>query len=285
MTVAVVCVMGLPGAGKSTQSRALCVDRDLERVIGRHNSTRNVHLTMVSFDEVEARRRTGEGTSFDPEAWRSARIEVAETIQHLRIDSGMDETKLHVVLLDDNFYYGSMRKRFRPNGIIFIDRSLDECKSINSARPKPVPAAIIERMALTIEIPESSVSQPVLTLRPSQDHDVSDLVQFVRQADDFWFQVGNSAIHSKVHGLTGPRALTFREELLNECEKKLRNCVSQVASKSPLKQADVKEISRLKADHLSEVKQLLSLNPVNELADDIIDSLTVRFSIQLAQFS
>ena len=81
-----VLLVGLPGAGKSTMARALkdsCQDAE-----------------VIEFDQVELELNAG---AYSSEKWQASREQSMKRAK---------ESTAKYVILDDNFYYRSMRKPY-----------------------------------------------------------------------------------------------------------------------------------------------------------------------------
>jgi tRNA uridine 5-carbamoylmethylation protein Kti12 len=177
-----------------------------------------------------------------------------------------------------------MRKRFKPNGIIFVNTPFSVCLEVNSQRPKPVPVEVLERMFISMEVPEPSPSEPVLVIDSGMARDQSSVLESVLQDQEFWFRVIDSARSSHSHSKLETEPLSLRQQILNQAESRFRKCVSHLVSKWRVPECDMKRITRLKAAYMSELKANISPESQEERALDLLDSLSVRFSRELAQF-
>eukprot|EP00644_Phytophthora_capsici_P004152 jgi/Phyca11/109662/e_gw1.17.588.1 len=136
-----VLVCGLPGAGKTTLVKQL--------VATACSISSRLH-ERISFDDLYEQHVTAEGKpgEFDPEKWKMCQ---------------QDMLKRLVLLVDDNFQYRSLRKRFfhltaKLNcgfGVLYVDVPLDICRERNAGRNKreQVPSEVFERMAAAFEPP------------------------------------------------------------------------------------------------------------------------------------
>ncbi|OQR98638.1 hypothetical protein ACHHYP_08354 [Achlya hypogyna] len=155
---AVVLLVGLPGAGKSTLSRQL---------VAALGSTYEVHY--ICFDEAFLEQRaTGEVDvgEFQPQQWKDAVAAI-----YCRVDAALagaaargvgQKEKLQAFLLDDNMYYRSMRKKYwqlcrQRFGQIYVNTARGICRARNSQRPNPVPEAVIMRMEALLQPPHPSL--------------------------------------------------------------------------------------------------------------------------------
>jgi tRNA uridine 5-carbamoylmethylation protein Kti12 len=146
-TTTVLLLVGLPGAGKSSLARWLC-----------ESKTSVVH---IEYDQVAESLNEKE----ELEAWRKSRVVALEKFsKHLEEDPG------GLIVMDDNFHLRSMRKTIyricqdyvlKGNttvlyGVVFVDTPLDVCLTRNGTRAieSRVPAEVIEKMAITLELPD-----------------------------------------------------------------------------------------------------------------------------------
>lgn len=281
MTVTVICVMGLPGSGKTTISerlKAISLNPGSGHMLGASSS---LIVNHISFDDIEIRERRNQ-KYFEPEAWRKAReIALCQLSTFRTHHSASNENEI-LVILDDNFYYKSMRKRFRPDGVIFINRNVDDCMRLNNSRVNRVPETVIENMALMIEVPDGT-SEPLLTVTPSPDESVDEIVTSILNAHDFWADVRVK------RDITPPTQTTvdisIRERMLNECESQLRKCVSNFARTRTMHSNDVmKKTSELKASIMARCKFLITPDSSEDDIAGIIESAVLEFNHQLATF-
>lgn len=281
MPVAVVCVMGLPGAGKSFMCNSLATSPALSEALAIvSGGLLRDPISVVSFDDLED-RRSDPSELFDPTAWKAARDDAFDTVTHLRASTGPDDPKLRIVLLDDNFFYKSMRKRFQPNGIMFLDRSVDDCLRLNVSRSRRVPDHVIESMALALERPEPTPDCPVLEIVGS---DLDDALSFVANATDFWFSVLQSAKRNiaNLPDDSAGRELSLREQVLNDVEKRLRNCVSLAVARRCLPPSSLRSISKLKTESMAQCKLAVNINNNPEDLAAFVDSVIFEFSNRIS---
>ena len=203
---------GLPGAGKSTFVQHL---KALGKTANCDKATPTVFY--ISFDNmyenlVGSVSGGDEQISFCADKWRESRGVAAELVKHLvrhlAKNDGMGTTKdllgvsadcfslpvqfaslsavtPYIILLDDNFYYKSMRhvffkvaKEFRLYFCqMFLSQPFDVCSIRNSKRPieARVPQPVMERMAQVFEWPDASSKETYSIV--SEDTDLSATVQ------------------------------------------------------------------------------------------------------------
>jgi tRNA uridine 5-carbamoylmethylation protein Kti12 len=242
----VVLVCGLPGSGKSTVCANLQVFNFTE-------------IIRIEFDQIERSLRE-HADKFDPCIWRRARRIVHEKVSELRSNPEI------LILLDDNFYYKSMRKKFQPNGIIHLTTPLDSCVVRNQGRVHKVPESVLITMNELLEIPNEKIDHcPVITL--------SDSTGTVHE--EFWQRVREHSTESLAVGLNmDTRELSNRENLLNEFESKLRDNVSILFSKiRDLPRTQMRIVSDTKREYMQEAKRI----PEDDLTDEVTNELCVLF--------
>jgi tRNA uridine 5-carbamoylmethylation protein Kti12 len=237
-------------------------------------------VECISLDEIERGGLSGDDYQFSASVWQQSRQLARMKVTELRTHCG-DSTCVHrLLILDDNFFYKSMRKQFRPNGIIFLSRALQDCMKLNAQRSFKIPAHIIESMALSMEVPEPTLECPVLTICPSVDESVDELCQFVESSFDFWAQVLQSATAPAITSEEGN--LSTRELLLNECENRLRKCISLVACENRLSKESMKRISDMKSEAMQHCKSTITNDTSSETGSEILDSLILKFSLAIS---
>lgn len=214
---AVVCVMGLPGSGKTTTCEYI------------KSSFPQYDIHHIEFDKYLSDK-------FDPVEWKNARKIALDTVQELRKST-------QLILLDDVFQYKSMRKEFRPNGIIYIETRLDECLLVNSKRSIPVPRGIIEKMAQILQPPQSAT---ILHQRsvPSQ----TDYLPFLTRVFQNAAQAANAQATCTAH------SITQKEQTMNNFETQLRKIISQ------RKQPYTEKTKHIKQNAMTHFRQTLNAN-------------------------
>lgn len=150
-------LVGLPASGKSTLARKL---------------TETEGVVAIEFDKLE-RELDKEGSEFSIEHWQAARDTAFQ-----QCSEALVRQDVRVVVMDDNFYYRSMRKRYfhlarelRVGYLeVHLEMPVEEAMRRNKEREvKPgqlaVPEHVIVKMASKLEPPAFSEHALVISQR------------------------------------------------------------------------------------------------------------------------
>ncbi|CAJ1365384.1 unnamed protein product [Effrenium voratum] len=224
-------VCGLPGCGKSTFCKELVARGGEESWQG---TSRWIHFC---YDEVERTLRTDE-SQFDPETWQAARAKISGDVAALLDNS---DGRI-VIVLDDNMYYRSMRKRWyhlcRDRGCayhqVFLQAPLDVCLERNQRRDlvARVPKFSIEHMAEAFEWPARGgtwEAQDAVSLLIDEAETCMQ-IQCIRDWHSFW---------KPVPAEEGPAEEVQSES--HQCDVALRKVVTRALAEVP------KELGPLKS--------------------------------------
>ena len=161
----ILLICGLPASGKSTLSRALTQAFQSDHWIVQH----------LEIDALYEHSFEDAPPSFSPSHWKAARQQALDqTKTHLaRVCSGSQQRS--VLILDDNFYYKSMRKPFLrltrefPLLVVVVvhcQASLPLLLLRNAARPpsRRVPDEAMHRISQRFEPPVPSADARVVVL-------------------------------------------------------------------------------------------------------------------------
>ena len=168
----IICLVGLPGSGKS-----FAVEQ-----IKQQYSESDIHIVVFDYDGL-----IGVVESDDEKAWKHARNDVSRMICGLFSEDKCahcsrcteHNSAPHILILDDNFFYSSMRKEVyhmcQKFGCVFgeivFDFGAEVCKSRNKERNKEykdveaktlVSEETIENMVKLFELPNESWERNVL---------------------------------------------------------------------------------------------------------------------------
>ena len=203
---------GLPGAGKSTLTRALAAHLDRDGPGG----SLGVRVTRVAFDDIERRLASERAASsshpdapapepagFDPALWRAARAEAFAALERALADDPNDP-RPHLVVADDNFYYAGMRyqchrlarRAAAAHVQLYLPVDLDLAHARNAARhpTEIVPRDALDRMADAFEPPDG--------VRRAFERDAVVVVPPRADADD----ARPSAVWDRIWTTWGPAA-------------------------------------------------------------------------------
>lgn len=100
--VCLLVLIGLPAVGKSTLAKKIITE----------GSDRNIQVEHVEFDVIEERLKKENGVEeFKIDLWQLARTSAYEYIDQL-LTQKLDVGKKRLIIVDDNMYFGSMRKLY-----------------------------------------------------------------------------------------------------------------------------------------------------------------------------
>lgn len=172
MSVSLLCLIGLPGSGKTILAESLKT----------YFAENGVNAECIEYDMHIEEIHCTDGE------WKRQRHELLESVRRVAGEFKKSAGK-SVIVLDDNFYYRSMRyevyriaKEFRLGfGQIFLNLPYDLCCSRNSSRPKPVPSEVMSRMKSLFEPPDASKNawerhSLIISNTPSNLEGISELV-------------------------------------------------------------------------------------------------------------
>uniref|UniRef100_A0A1I8FXB4 L-seryl-tRNA(Sec) kinase n=2 Tax=Macrostomum lignano TaxID=282301 RepID=A0A1I8FXB4_9PLAT len=326
-TTALLIVMGLPGCGKTTLCSSLCRSPLLPAASAPDSATIRCH--HVEFDSFVPDSAVQIGANYDSDeasSWKLARQALLKSLDKLlcRLVNGsktyfsddddaslepdltglMTEAEMkpadwgRVILLDDNFYYASMRhavfqlaRHYSCGfGTVYLKASLAQLKLVNSIRDKPVPPAVIDRMWERLEAPnpERNPWEKFVCLFGQSD------LGFLDSAGHYSDSSVNGRLHSLIRDclanpfeppadpeLAAKQAAEAREvcsmSLLHQADLRLRAIVSDwLATQSESEKA---ELGKLAATNKRAVMSALTSGklkvpaPLNSFSPDKKDAL------------
>jgi broad-specificity NMP kinase len=98
----ILLLCGLPGAGKSTLASKM-----------KPSDTRNISFDMefLCFDELFLQKHGTKANVFAPDKWKISQEDMFQQAKHL-LSTHNVRKKPCILVIDDSFYYQSMRKRY-----------------------------------------------------------------------------------------------------------------------------------------------------------------------------
>lgn len=188
----VLCLVGIPGSGKSTIARAIIElnsqsgSQNLSSHTDETNVSRFDDIILIDYDDLTTKQLTlrnensrSSCSSFDSielEAWRNSRVVALQKLKDslsTHFTSSTDENSNLLIILDDNFHLRSMRREIYRScqemierhpqaqigfAVLFCSAPLEACFQRNDLRSgkERIPRDVINRMAMGIEQPDGS---------------------------------------------------------------------------------------------------------------------------------
>lgn len=174
--ICLLLLVGLPGCGKTTLCKKLLSNKDSKysHIKFIHVSFDD-HIPLVDQEKFAVMRQKQENVNTD-DTWKNARYQLLLSIEEMVgalksktineatkefINIEKVEDQLFVVLLDDNFYYKSMRYEYyqmaRRQTVgycqVYIECSVSDASQNNAQRDSQIPDSVIQVMAERMQIP------------------------------------------------------------------------------------------------------------------------------------
>ncbi|CAI2375073.1 unnamed protein product [Moneuplotes crassus] len=225
-------LVGIPASGKSTFCQ--------EIITAAQSSSPSLKIIQIEYDKIEDEI----SSEFEPEKWKETRSIAFGNISSLLEQKVSIPT---IILVDDNFYYKSMRKEFYKLVIqanknledtiryteIFIDTPVETALERNQIRERSVPDTTIIRINKIIEPAYSYCYNARFSSLP-------DFIEYL-------------------HTLPVPPCLEEQEKIpmtqseAHELDLKLRKVVGSILKSHKLPKSAIKALTQLKKVFLKEV--------------------------------
>ncbi|TNV74997.1 hypothetical protein FGO68_gene16181 [Halteria grandinella] len=242
----IVLLVGIPASGKTHLSQQL------------DDSFKN-QVRLIEYDMIERELLDGQ-TGFDASIWQKAR-----QIAYEKCRQAIDTDKTQLVILDDNFYYKSMRKPYyslsRELSIgyleIHLQVSVEEAVKRNLQRAiNAVPQSVIENMAVNME----GSAYPEHAIQLSSENFQHDLLQL---RDAIWY----AQIPIRIEEAVRPLKIKQKQSIMHEFDQVLRKSLSSLLKEQPLLKVVAKGINDKRAQYFELIKFILD----KKQADTIIE--------------
>jgi len=176
--IGLLLLVGLPGCGKTSLCKKLLLNKDSKysKLVFIHVSFDD-HIPLVNQEKFAIMRQNKDNVDND-DTWKNARsmllTSVEEMVKALKSRTVNEVTKKFInidevndqqfiVLLDDNFYYKSMRYEYyqmaRRQSVgycqVYIECSVSDAAQNNSKRDTQIPFSVIQVMAERMQIPQT----------------------------------------------------------------------------------------------------------------------------------
>ncbi len=252
------CVGGMIAIGKSYYCKSFI------------SANPNLSILYINFDEwYDFFVNT---TSFQKEQWKPMQELLKQFISSLADQSYLKNeqfvtfysnhvfhstaSKQLIILIEDNFYYKSMRRDFWDLAkqlqipycqFLFLPNSLQECLLNNSKREKPIPEPIIKEMFEKFEYDSTEYT-----------FSKQSTIHSVEQLHSIWNHLlSNAILFSKIEDSISETTIPSKEHELDISTRKL---MSWYLQNYPHLKPFAKEINQLRRNHLSQFESLLQKN-------------------------
>ncbi|KAL9642728.1 hypothetical protein ABK040_009806 [Willaertia magna] len=256
MSITLMLLCGLPGVGKSTLSQIL-----KEQLSSTHRTS------LFSYDFFEDLKYENQNT-FLPEIWRETRTEIELKVKELIISlkkKSHNDGKPNIIILDDNFYYKSMRQTFvqlcqtyQIGHIQIILRTIDIniCLERNRNRDRKVEDNVIIEMNSKFEYDNCS-SNPNIIFK---EFEINYNTKLENVAEEI-ISLLNSEKVKPLIDLEKERLLLREESIkinkesfIQNLDQSIRKKIKELMEKQIITSNNMKQISNIKKDILKQAK-------------------------------
>ncbi|KAH7476665.1 L-seryl-tRNA(Sec) kinase [Phytophthora ramorum] len=300
-----VLVCGLPAAGKTTL---------VKHLVARGSVSTRLY-ERISLDDLYEQVMVGgedcKPTDFDPDKWKACQQEMVARVgkrlkQHEAPPITNDAAQQLVVLVDDNFQYRSLRKRFfhlatKLNcgfALLYVNVPTEICLERNAARSggARVPAGVFERMANAFEAPNGH--QNLWEANAFELNDTDDDSKIGQVMDALLVRAGDELKERRLLRIEKQKEeaqqrrdrLTTQQSVLHLVDLELRRWISaQLQDESALSSGMTKaklasQLNQHRKDYLASIKKSSASDFPGLVRGKAIEEVVVSFVQRFQQY-
>ncbi|KAL7642517.1 UNVERIFIED_CONTAM: hypothetical protein RMT77_007078 [Armadillidium vulgare] len=286
-TNCVICLfIGLPGSGKTTLCNKLTTYLNNCDV-----NSKVINFEFDSFINLEEQSKLVTVTKNDREEkiFKTLRNEFAREIENT-IENIKNNLIKYVILVDDNFYYKSMRYKFYQMAAkfncgycqVYLDCCLDLALERNNDRSSKVNEEAIKTMAKRMEVPNKSCQWEAESFISSANAEINieDVSSFVNSN----FLNARSLVDINALDKTVAQNLNLKS-LLHRSDLILRTLVGEIIKHKSAEGFNKKEVANLANNYRQEIlsnfrNQTLKM-PCTVIGADEINALELEMFLRL----
>ncbi|KAG2392651.1 hypothetical protein C9374_011376 [Naegleria lovaniensis] len=272
----VVCLLyGLPASGKSSVAKLL--EEKLKNL--------NFIVERLEYDQVLRNHQEQKNImDFSSELWKESRQVVEkQTIELVENYLSSQDDKSMVIILDDNFYYKSMRHEFvqicrnytLSNVQLLLKCPVDLCIERDKQRRTPVGDGIIMEMSKKFEYSETASDEFIFHV----EYDTSDTSQFNNICDSVIQVIHLSLDHPlqnviKLQSEMREESQRQNRESFGKClDDGIRKQISYLIEHNLIEKTKAKQLSIIKRDVLKKAKKENGLQFYFDMFDNEVQKM------------
>jgi len=267
--ICIILLIGLPGSGKTTFCKEFI--EKMPKIL----TAKNLQISHIELDLVEnslKKEKPKKTENFDSEIWKNSRDFAIQNTEDI-IKKAKLEQLCNIILVDDNFYYESMRKPYihlcqKYNiGLIQLVFKISEmeAKTRNLLREKEqqVENVVIERMSQKIEYPCENIATNIKCVEITKDNNWENLAKII----DFAFYNSVKDLIKESEELKEKDRKICKENIIHQIELSIRQEIGNVMKKMSKEDAKNKGklISKMKENFMEDVNKSEKNKEINEL--------------------